>query len=261
MASGGTHVPRQCAVHRWQAVACGELLAPGNCLHPAGLGFGSVDRDLIVRGVGEVRAMPDFASVRVGVDGQAHSREEAYQAASTTAAAVDRVLADFETAIDRVTTAALAVQPKTRWRKGETQQTGWQAFRMSVIEIKDTTRVGELLNALAGAGASISGLSWMLAPANESFALARRRAAEDAQARAQQYAQALGIKLGPVAWACEPGLRSPGHTDWMSATAAGRALSSGAAEEAIDVTPEEATISAALEVAYRLPPDDSLANR
>ena len=78
--------------------------------------------------------------------------------------------------------------------------------------------------------------------------------------RAQQYAQALGIKLGPVAWACEPGLRSPGHTDRMSWTAASRAPSAAAAEQAIDVTPEEVTIGAALEVAYRLPPDDSLAN-
>jgi uncharacterized protein len=233
---------------------------PGNFLHLAGLGFGSVDRELIVRGVGEVRAMPDLASVRVGVDGQGHSREEAYQTASTTAVAVDGVLADFETAIDRVITAALAVEPKTRWRKGETQRTGWQAFRISVVEIKETARVGELLNALAGAGASISGLSWMVAPANESFALARRRAGEDAQARAQQYAQALGIKLGPVAWACEPGLRGTGQTGWMSAAAAGGAVSSGAAEEAMDVAPEEVTIGAALEVAYRLLPDDSLAN-
>ena len=198
--------------------------------------------------------MPDLASVRVGVDGQGQSREEAYQIAAATAGAVDGVLDDFEAAIDRVTTAALAVQPKTRWRKGETQRTGWQALRVSVVEIKDTSRVGELLNALAGAGASISGLSWMVAPANESFALARHRAGEDARARAEQYARALRIELGPVAWASEPGLRSSGHTDWMSAAAPGRALAPGAAEEAIDVTPEEVTIHAALEVAYSLPP-------
>jgi uncharacterized protein YggE len=219
-----------------------------------------VDRELIVRGVGEVRAMPGLASVRVGVDGQGQSREEAYQIAATTAAAVDGVLADFEAAIDRVTTAALAVQPKTRWRKGETQRTGWQALRVSVVEIKDTSRVGELLNALAGAGANISGLSWMVAPANESFALARHRAGEDARARAEQYARALGIELGPVAWASEPGLRNSGHTDWMSAAAPGRALSAGAADEAIDVNPEEVTIHAELEVAYSLPPDDSSAD-
>src|SRR5580704_5571015 len=115
------------------------------------LGFSSMDRELVVQGVGEVRAMPDLASVRVGVDGEVPSREEAYQAASTTAAAADGVMADFDAAIGRVTTSALAVQPKTRWRKGESQRTGWQAFRVSVVEITDTSRVGELLNALAGA--------------------------------------------------------------------------------------------------------------
>lgn len=217
-----------------------------------------MDRELIVQGVGEVRAMPDLASVRVGVDGQGQSREEAYQMASATAAAVDGVLADFGAAIERVTTAALAVQPRTRWRKGETLRTGWQAFRVSVVEIKDTSRVGELLSALATAGASISGLSWMVAPANESFALARQRAGEDARARAEQYARALGIMLGSVAWASEPGLRSTGQTDWMSAAAPGGALSAGAADEAIDVSPEEVTIRAALEVAYSIPLDHSL---
>jgi uncharacterized protein YggE len=150
---------------------------------PGSLGSGSVDRELIVRGIGEVKTMPDLASVRVAVDGEGPSREEAYQAASTTAAAVDGVLADFGAAIDRVTTAALAVEPKTRWRKGEAQRTGWQALRVSVVEITDTSRVGEL----------------------------RQRAGEDARARAEQYAQALNIKLGPVAWAAEPGLRTVGY--------------------------------------------------
>ena len=220
-----------------------------------------MDRELIVRGVGEVRAMPDLASVRVAVDGEGPSREEAYQAASTTAAAVDGVLADFEAAIDRVSAAALAVQPKTRWRKGETQRTGWQALRVSVVEITDTSRVGELLNALVGAGASISGLSWMLAPANESFALARQRAGEDARARAEQYAQALNIKLGPVAWAAEPGLRVADRTDWMAVSGGARAMSVSAAEEPINVGPEEVTIQAALEVGYRVLQDDSPSNR
>lgn len=216
-----------------------------------------MDRELIVRGVGEVRAMPDLASVGVGVDAEGQSREEAYRTASATAAAVDGVLADYAAAIDRVTTSALAVQPKTRWRKGETQRTGWQAVRLSVVEVSDTSRVGELLNSLAGAGASISGLSWMVAPANEAFALARRRAGEDARARAGQYAQALNIELGPVAWAAEPGLRSTGYTDLMAAAPLGHAMSAGAAEQPISVTPEEITIQAALEVAYRIPRSDS----
>jgi uncharacterized protein len=196
--------------------------------------------------------MPDLALVRVGVDGEGQSRDEAYQAASVAAAAVDRILAEYAAGIGRVTTAAVSVQPKTRWRKGETQRTGWQASRLSVAEISDTSQVGELLHALAGAGANIGGLSWKVAPVNEAHALARRRAGEDARARAGQYAQALGVELGPVAWAAEPGLRSTDRMDWMSPAAGGQVLRAGAAEEPINVNPEEVTIQAALEVAYRL---------
>jgi uncharacterized protein YggE len=151
--------------------------------------------------------------------------------ASATAAAADGVLSDYAAAIDRFTTAALSLQPKTRWRKGETQRTGWQALRLSVLEISDTSQVGELLSALAAAGANISGLSWSVAAANESYDLARQQAGADARARAEQYAQALGVGLGPVAWAAEPGLRSTGHADWMSAAPGARALSAGAATE------------------------------
>lgn len=203
--------------------------------------------------------MPDLASVRVSVDGESQTREDAYRLASTTAAAVDGVLANFEAAIDRATTTALNVQPKTRWRKGESQRTGWQAFRASVVEIKDTSRVAELLSALAGAGATIDGLSWLVAPANESFALARQRAGADAQARAEQYAQALGIKLGPVVWAAEPGLRTTDRGDWSAASLAA-ALPGGArggAEEPITVNPDEVTVRADLEVSYRILTDDS----
>jgi uncharacterized protein YggE len=82
----------------------------------------------------------------------------------------------------------------------------------------------------------------MVAPANEAFALASQRAGEDARARADQYAQALSIELGPVVWAAEPGLRSTGHTDLMAAPF-GHAMSAGAIEEPISVTPEEITIA------------------
>jgi len=206
--------------------------------------------------------MPDLASVRVAVDGESQTREDAYRMAATTAAAVDDVLATFEAAIDRVTTTALAVQPKTRWRKGESQRTGWQAFRASVIEIRDTARVAELLNALAGAGASIDELSWMVAPGNESFALARQRAGANARARAEQYAQALGVKLGPVAWAAEPGLRNSDHSDRSPAylAAALPASAGGAAEEPITANPEEVTIRADIEVGFRILSDDSPPN-
>ncbi len=196
--------------------------------------------------------MPDVASLRVSVNGEGHTQQDAFRDASNTAAAIDRVLQDFVEAIDRVTTASMTVQPKTRWHKGETQRTGWQAFRVSELEISDTARVGQLVVALADAGAILGGLSWMVTPDNEAFALARRRAGQDARARAGQYADALGVKLGPVAWASEPGLRQTDHYQAMGPHGAVMAASAPVEEEPINVNPEEMTIRAALEVGYRI---------
>lgn len=212
---------------------------------------------MVVKGSGEARAMPDLATVRLGVDGEASSREEAYRRAAVTATAVDQVLADFDDSIERVITASLAVQPKTRWHKGERQRTGWQAYRVTSVEIKDTTRVGELLSSLAAAGANLNSLSWSVAPVNDSIAVARARAAQDARSRAEQYAHALGVRLGAVAWAAEPGLRRPegrGGMDYFP-TPSGAAAASGAEQPTIDVNPEEVTVRAELEVGFCIDQD------
>jgi uncharacterized protein YggE len=199
--------------------------------------------------------MPDRATVRVGVDGDGSSREVAYRAAAGLAAAVDGVLEAQSSAVERVTTTALIVQPTTRARKGETVRTGWRAYRSSVVEITALERVGELLALIVAAGGSVSGLSWELDSGHDAYDEARRRAAQDATRRAQQYASALGIKPGAVAWVAEPGLRTGGGATGpvfraMAASASG--LPGGMAEQLIDVPPEEITVRASVEVGFSI---------
>jgi hypothetical protein len=56
-------------------------------------------------------------------------------------------------------------------------------------------------------------------------------------------------------------LRSAHQAGWMPAPAeATLAMSAGAAEEPINVNPDEVTIRAALEVGYRILQDDSMPN-
>jgi len=163
--------------------------------------------EIVVQGVAEVRVMPDHASVRVDVDGEGSSQEAAYEAARALADAVDAVLQARATALGRVVTAALVVQPKSRWRKGESVRTGWRASRTTMVEITALEEVGARLAALAQAGAALSGPWWQLAPANDAHDAVRTAAAQDAHRRAAAYADALGLDLGEVAWVAEPGLR------------------------------------------------------
>ena len=207
----------------------------------------------MVRGDSEVRVLPDRASVRVVVDGDGQERDDAYAAAASFATAVDVVLASAGDAISRVTTAALVVQPKTRWKKGESVRTGWRASRTSIVEIVALEQLGELVAKLAAAGASLFGPSWELDLDHEVRNEARRRAVVDARARAEAYAHGLGLALGPVAWVSEPGLRRSDPGGPVAVTyAAARAAMAGAPDETIDASPEEITVRASVEVAFEI---------
>ena len=199
--------------------------------------------------------MPDRATVQVMVDGDGSNRDDAYAAAARLAKTVDEVLEANSHTIERVTTTALVVQPRTRWRKGETIRTGWRAYRSSTVEITGIDSVGAVLASLAAAGAAVSGLRWELDGSNPANDEARRRAGQDARRRAELYADALGVQLGRVAWAAEPGLRVPrDHFAGPVAFAAAASPRPGGAmaEETIEVNPEELTVRAAIEVGFEL---------
>ncbi|HEX7167345.1 MAG TPA: SIMPL domain-containing protein [Acidimicrobiales bacterium] len=214
-----------------------------------------MDAEVVVRGEGFAQAMPDRAVVRAAIEGEGASRDDAYRKAAELAAAVDDAVARHATAIDKATTAALVVHPKTRWRKGENVRTGWRASRLTVLEVTGFEHLGELMAALASAGASIDGPAWQVDPDNAAHAEARRLAAQDARRRADDYVSALGLRLGAVAWAAEPGMRK--QSAWPEPRMmAARKLSAGQPDEVIDVAPEEMTIVASVEVGFSFAPAD-----
>jgi uncharacterized protein YggE len=218
-----------------------------------------VEHEIVVRGEAEVRAMPDLAVLRVVVDGEGSSQDEAYDAAARLAEAVDAVFNAQSASIGRVATAALVVQPRIRWHNGEEIRTGWRAGRVSVADVRALDRVGNIAAMLVGAGATVTGPSWELDHSNNAYHQARVEAAQDARKRAEAYAGALGAGVGPLMWIAEPGLRpagdaSGGGAAGMPIAAHPRAalLASGPAETPIDVAPGEIAVHAAVEVGFHL---------
>jgi uncharacterized protein YggE len=213
-----------------------------------------MEHEVVVRGEGEVRVMPDQATVRVMVDGDGSTRDDAYGEAARVAAAVDEVLQAESAAVARVMTTALVVQPRTRWQNGQAVRTGWRASRTSVVEVRALERLGDLLAQLTSSGGAISDLTWELDAANVAYDEARSRAGQDARRRAERYATALGIKLGGIAWVAEPGLRtggmpSPPH---MALAAAAPRVMAGPPDQSIEVAPEEITLTASVEVGFAI---------
>ncbi len=196
--------------------------------------------------------MPDRAFVNVKLEAEGVERDVAYAEAAQLARHVDEVLNNYADSIERTLTATLAVQPKTRWRKGENVRTGWHATRGTVLEIVGFARLGELIGDLVAAGGAVSGPFWQLDPTSPAYGDARRLAAEDARRRGDDYAEALGLAITAVVWVAEPGLRK-GHDGLMMSQAAGSyasPTSAGAVDEIIDVTPDEMTVSASIEVGF-----------
>jgi len=211
-----------------------------------------VEEAIVVRGTGQARALPDRALVRVEVEADGAARDDAYQEAARLAGEVDATLERRRTALDRTTTTSLVVHPKTRWKKGESVRTGWRAARTSAVEVVDFSVLGDLLAELAAAGAAVDGPTWQLDPTNPVHHEVRRLAAADARTRADAYAAALGLRVTGVAWVAEPGLR-PGPADSAGfAPMMARAAFAGGPEEpeVIDVTPDEMTVDASVDVAF-----------
>jgi uncharacterized protein YggE len=217
-----------------------------------------MQREIVVRGTGEARALPDLASLRVEVTADHKTREEAYEARAKQAAGVDVVFAEHRDAIARTTVASLWVQPRTRWHRGEDIRTGWRASRTSFVDVVVLDALGEIMSGVVEAGGAIQGPQWSMAPTNPAYDQARRAAAEDARHRAESYAQALDLTLGPVAWVAEPGMRIAPVEATMSTFAATERLASAsgfaaeATEPAEDLTPSEMTVEVAVEVGFTI---------
>jgi uncharacterized protein YggE len=216
-----------------------------------------MEREVIVKGSAELRIPPDRALVHVTLDADGGSRDDAYQAAARTAAAVDAVFEQHAAETERIVTTTLAVQPLTRWRKGELIRTGWRATRRSTLEVVAFEGLGAILADVVGAGATIAGPEWVVDEGNEAFDRVRSLAAQDARRRAATYVDGLGVTLGPLRWVAEPGLRTSGGEPPMvrMAMAAGGAARGFAADEeepVIQVEPADSVIEASVEVSFSI---------
>lgn len=212
-----------------------------------------MDSEILVNGHGQARGMPDRAVVHVTAESEGRERDDAYGAAATICTAIDAVLAAHADAVERTVTSSVVVQPTTRWHKGATVKTGWQATRTSTVSISGIERLGELVAALIGAGAAVVGPEWELDPGHPAHAEARRLAARDAKARAVAYADALGLHLGSVAWIAEPGLRRGDHFGdavAMPKMAMMRGMADTETADTMDVRAEEVTVVSDVEIGF-----------
>lgn len=152
-----------------------------------------------VTGTGTAGAVPDVVVL------DARVQCEAPDVATALAAATQRISAALQAAGDHGVegrdrrTTGMGVQ--TRWDREGRGVVGYTAHQSVRLLVRERERVGDLIQALAGAAGDAFGLDGVTLEVADPAPLleqARTAAFADARAKAEQYAGLAGRALGPV---------------------------------------------------------------
>ena len=162
-------------------------------------------RLISVSGTGEASAAPDSAAISVGVGTQADTAQEAVAQNATTMTAVFEALKAAGIEDKDVRTSNFNLGPRYDWVQdregggGRQVLRGYEVTNTVNVRLTDLTKVGPTLDALVGAGANQSaGVTFDIEKRDDLLKQARRAAALDARAKAEEYAETLGVKLGAL---------------------------------------------------------------
>ena len=112
--------------------------------------------------------------------------------------------------------------------------TGYQVSNEVSVQLDDVTKLGTALDALVTAGANqMNGISFSIQNTVPLLEKARTGAIADARARAETYAKAAGVSLGPILSISEGGTEAPRPMYRMAASVAASPPPMAAGEQSV----------------------------
>jgi uncharacterized protein YggE len=166
------------------------------------VGADDAQRTIRVAGEGKATAVPDMATIQLGVVTQATQAVEAMSQNNEVAQRLMAELKKLQVAERDIQTSQFHVQPDyERGPRGESRNTivGYRVSNQITIRVRELPDLGNLLDALIRTGSNqVSGISLGVNDSAAVMNMARVKAIEDAQARARLYAEAAGVMVGKV---------------------------------------------------------------
>ncbi|MBQ0716609.1 MAG: SIMPL domain-containing protein [Sulfitobacter litoralis] len=158
---------------------------------------------ITVSGEGVVSLAPDTATIRLGVSERAASAAEAMAQTSEKVRGILNQLDSLKIAgLDRRTSGLYLRPVYDNGSRNDTtpvKVSGYEAGNTVSVTVRDLSKLGQLLDAVVAEGANdFNGLQFGLQDNQAALEQARKDAVSDAMARAQQLADAAGVKLGKV---------------------------------------------------------------
>lgn len=205
---------------------------------------------LSLRIEGRASGAPDMALLRLGVESQAGTAREAVDSLSASLEGVFAALRAADIPQTNIQTSAMSLYPlQPRYESGHSQggPSGYSARSDISVRVDDPTRVGAILDAAVDSGANVfNGIEFSIADPRDLQDRARLAAVAEAGRRAQLYAEAAGVTLGPIIRLVE----DPGDGPAMMRMN----MAEAASADAVPVSPGEVVVTVHIAVDYALEP-------
>jgi uncharacterized protein YggE len=205
-----------------------------------------LERTVSVSGTGEVTAIPDTASVSVGV---VTEDSEAGKAVHQNNQQVEELLKAIRRAgigNQDIQTQSFSVSPRygRPQPNGSPRIEGYRAANTVSVQVRNLKNLGKLLDTMIESGANqMNGVRFFVDQTEKLLDEARRRAVADARRKAQLYAGAADVRLGRVIEISEGAIAAPGPVL--------RTLSRASAES-VPIAQGEQTLRVSVSVTYAL---------
>lgn len=199
---------------------------------------------LIVEGRGSVTIPPDTALVTVGVDVQRDRLGDAQDEASSQAAAIIAAAEAAGIESDDIQTANFSVSVVRDYDDDGNPGpvVGYQVSNQVALTVRDPDGLGNILDAVVAAGANnIYGIAFYVEDPAAAASQARAQAVRDARAKAEELADAAGVRIVRVVTITESSAPSPAPEVFARGGAAD--MESAAAEAPIEVGTSEVAVN------------------
>jgi len=227
--------------------------SPGNTVlgEIEGINISSQQAGIWVTGQGKVTAVPDIATLRLGIEAQETSVAEAQTQAAEAMDNVMTALTENGVAKKDIQTQYFSIRQVTTWDREKEEETvvGYRVTNMVTAKIRDIDKVGSIIDAVAEAGGDltrINSIGFSVDDPSAYYEEARQKAMADAKAKGEQLAELAGVTLGKPTYISE-GISYPIYPRGVVYE---EAVAAPAPETPI--SPGEMEISLSLQVVYAI---------
>jgi uncharacterized protein len=210
-----------------------------------------------VKGEATLEVEPEIAVVSVTVMARDKDRHTAMK---RLAARNDQVLALIKTfgeAVEKVESRPASIRPEFKDVKAREHIAGYVAQAGVTLTVRDFTVLSELVPRLAEEELiTLAGPWWQLRPDSPAARQARLAAAQDAMARAKEYAEAFGGRITGLVEAADPGLLQSAVQQPRGLFRAGAAAMGAPDSVEITFEPVRQTVRAEVDARFTMTPPE-----